>query len=175
MLNEGPIWQLATLVEKTDFKTESSAVPQPVWNSPSSVADAIAAVRSAADRACSKQAYDQLLHALGNNHAGTYYPIAIAVIPALKNILESEATWPKVAVLEALIDLTGSFVPELGHDCMPGTNHSTRHAMREAVAGLLAVLESLTSDKLSEATQVRISASALILQLAEITRDRDIS
>jgi hypothetical protein len=156
------------------MKFDWSDVPQPKWNSHSSVADALAFVRSAADPEGSKRAYDQLLHALGNNHAGTYYPIAVAVIPALKSILESGATWPKVAVLEALTDLTGSFIPELGYDCLPGTNRGTRETLYEAVVGLRDVLESLINIDSSDATRVRQSAKGLLLQLTEIAQDREV-
>ena len=45
-----------------------------------------------------------LLSAVGNNHAGTYYPIVLEVVLFLREILESGSDWARTAVLNVLID-----------------------------------------------------------------------
>jgi len=59
------------------------AYPQPEWNSPTSIEVALSAMDEAATEAESWAAYNDLLFAVGNNHAGTFYPVAVVVIPEL--------------------------------------------------------------------------------------------
>jgi hypothetical protein len=61
-------------------------------------------------------AYDILLSELGNNHAGTHSARAIAALPELSLLLASGSPWVRRTVIEALIDLCGSFEPEPGLD-----------------------------------------------------------
>jgi hypothetical protein len=59
-------------------------------------------------------AYDTLLSALGNNHAGTYSRRAVSALPELSRLLTAGAPWARRTVIEALIDLCSSFEPEPG-------------------------------------------------------------
>ncbi len=57
----------------------------------------------------------RFLYALGNNHAGTYFPVILPALPFLGELLRG----PPVArgrALDVLIDLIGSFIPEPGHE-----------------------------------------------------------
>lgn len=50
---------------------------------------------------------------MGNNHAGTYHPVVLSVIPDLALVLQNdELFWPRHATLNVLIELCGSFEPE---------------------------------------------------------------
>lgn len=103
--------------------------PQPEWNRSTSVIEALNEVMSANDEGSSSNAYNTLLYTLGNNHAGTYYPVVLAVIPALESILVQGQPWPQHTVLNALIDLCGPFEPEFGYDDyrdLPVTNSLIR-------------------------------------------------
>ena len=53
--------------------------PQPSWNGPEEVP---CALRALADTTQNDDytSYHRLLYAIGNNHAGTYFPVALAVI-----------------------------------------------------------------------------------------------
>ena len=86
--------------------------PQPEWNDPSSVHAALEAVRRAHDEPSANEAYDRLLWAVGNNHSGTFYPVVLAVLPQIEQILINAGTWAQRAAMESLIDLGGSFIPE---------------------------------------------------------------
>ena len=89
---------------------------QPEWNKPGSVAAALCRVHSANDAASSSAAYDNLLYAIGNNHAGTYYPVLLAVLPFMEELLAAGGFWPRNTVLCVLDDLFASFQPEPGHE-----------------------------------------------------------
>jgi len=84
---------------------------QPEWNKPTSVADALAkVVRS------ENGAYDSLLYAVGNNHAGTYYPVLLVVMPFLEELIHSGEPSQQRIALSVLDDLFASFHPEPGYE-----------------------------------------------------------
>lgn len=120
------------------------AHPQPEWNGPDSVSAALEEVMQAHDVDSSSSAYNKLLHALGNNHAGTYFPVVLAVMPALEKILRSGKPWPQRTVLEALIDLFASFQPDPAHECFEGASLSA--ALRARILALKPLPGSLSSD-----------------------------
>ena len=57
-----------------------------------------------------------MLNALGNNHAGTYYPVALAVVAHLGFQIELGSSWAQYAAVQTLLDLAGSFEPEIGYE-----------------------------------------------------------
>ncbi len=120
------------------------AYPQPEWNDPGSVSAALGDVTQAHDKKSSSSAYNRLLYALGNNHAGTYFPVVLAVMPVLEEILRSGKPWPQHTVLEALIDLLTSFQPDPAHGTFQGASLSA--ALRERILALKPLLGSLTTD-----------------------------
>jgi hypothetical protein len=96
--------------------------PQPEWNDSSSVHAALEAIRRAHDELSANEAYDRLLWAVGNNHSGTFYPVVLAVLPQIEQILINAETWAQRAAMESLIDLGGSFIPEEGHETYLGAS-----------------------------------------------------
>ena len=114
---------------------EFAAYPQPSWNAATSVdaaLDGLIMVKSETEAA---KAHEVLLNALGNNHAGTYYPVAIAVVPHLGTQLELGEPWPEHAAVEVLLDLAGSFEPEPGYELLTVPNVQDRlHVRRELLA-----------------------------------------
>jgi hypothetical protein len=89
---------------------------QPDWNTKTSVADALSSVWEASDSDSSERACNKLLYAVGNNHAGTYYPVLIAVTPFMEEILRIGHPWSVRTVLSILIDLLASFEPARGYE-----------------------------------------------------------
>lgn len=108
--------------------------PQPESNDAGAVDAALQALRCARDEPTSKEAYDAFLWAVGNNHAGTYYPVILAVLPEIEQILVSGAAWAQRATMEALIDLGGSFVPEVGHENHLGA--SVKQTLQAFIQGM---------------------------------------
>lgn len=114
---------------------------EPEWNEDGAVALALQRLRDAHDASSANEAYDQFLWTVGDNEAGTYYPVVLATLPALRALLDAGSQWPQQAVLESLIDLCGSFVPEEGHEVHDGVEVKTTlqaavHAMSPLVARL---------------------------------------
>jgi hypothetical protein len=96
--------------------------PQPESNDSGSVEAALEALRVAYDQSTADDAYDAFLWAMGNNHAGTFYPIMLGVLPDLEKILMDGTPWARRAVMESLIDLGGTFTPERGHETYLGAS-----------------------------------------------------
>jgi len=53
---------------------------------------------------------------VGNNHAGTYYPVLLVVMPFLEEIIHSGEPSQQRIVLSVLDDLFASFHPEPGYE-----------------------------------------------------------
>ena len=116
-----------------------SQFPQPESNDEDSVQGAIEALRNAHDQQSAEEACDEFLWAMGNNHAGTFYPVVLAALPQIQKILSDGDPWSQRAAMESLIDLGGSFVPEKGHELYLGasvqkTLQAFIHSMRPKVA-----------------------------------------
>jgi hypothetical protein len=121
---------------------------QPEWNEPRSVAAALANVAAATDGASCTAAYDSVLYALGNNHAGTYYPVVLAALPVFESFLNSQAHWPQRCALCILDDLFASFHPEAGFEAVSihGTLENVEVSFRAGVRSFRLLLEALTKE-----------------------------
>ena len=95
----------------TPAPSTNASYPQPAWNQPSTLVRVQEAVEAAYSRTTADEASCALLYAVGNNHAGTYYPIVLTLFPLFESVLRHGSAWSRYAVLESLIDLCGSFEP----------------------------------------------------------------
>jgi hypothetical protein len=121
---------------------------QPEWNKPHSVVNSLSKVIAATDAESCSSAYDSLLYSVGNNHAGTYYPVLLATMPFLEEILLVGPQWPQRAVLCALDDLYASFHPEPGYEkiTIPETGEQEVEVMfRQSVRSIRSTLECIVS------------------------------
>lgn len=110
---------------------------QPPWNATSEVSAALRALADAGDIDRSR-AYHRVLYAVGNDHAGTYFPVVIPAIPFLGEILRGPALIARLRALDVLIDLVGSFEPEPGHEeVASATGQRPLKAMVQEAAALL--------------------------------------
>ncbi len=103
---------------------------QPPSNAKGEVADALRAL-AAASPETGHAAYTRLLYALGNNHAGTYYPVVLAAVPFLGAILRDGGPTARLGALDVLIDLVGSFAPEPGFEVV--SSSAGRRPLKEAL------------------------------------------
>src|SRR5215510_9048951 len=92
------------------------SLAQPDWNAGDEMPAAIHELASCASEPESFKAYNRLLYAIGNNHAGTYYPVVLAALPFLAEILHGDEQWARMTTLDILIDLIASFAPEPGFE-----------------------------------------------------------
>lgn len=108
--------------------------PQPEWNDPDSIPLALLRLRDAHDEASAFEAHDQFLWAVGNGDAGTFYPVVLTVLPELERLLANGGFWTQQAVMECLIDLSGSFIPEAGYEVHDGV--AVQPALQAAVRAM---------------------------------------
>lgn len=118
-----------------------SKFPQPESNNSGTVEAALDAIENAVDESTANEAYDAFLWAVGNNHAGTFYPVVLGVLPEIEKILMNGKEWAKRAAIESLIDLGGSFIPEEGYESHIGASVQESlmaflHSMRRHVVPL---------------------------------------
>jgi len=126
--------------------TPWTSYPQPEWNTPASMIEALVAVQAASDADSSKAAYDRFLYAVGNNHAETYYPVLLPALPFLEALLQTGGDWPQHTALCVLDDLIASFQPEPGHACLAlanGREQDVADAFFGAVHCMQAILEEI--------------------------------
>lgn len=90
-----------------------SSFAQPATNTPSAIPDALRRLAAAEVESEARAAGERFLFAIGNDHAGTYFPVAIETIPFLDELLRGTARHARDATLAVLIDLAGSSQPEL--------------------------------------------------------------
>lgn len=121
---------------------------QPEWNKSQSVALALAIAATATDVGSCSVAYDSVLYALGNNHAGTYYPVLLAALPVFESLLRSQSHWSQRGALCILDDLFASFQPEPGYELMSlhGALEDVEVAFRSGVRAFRPLFEALTNE-----------------------------
>ena len=115
---------------------------QPSWNAPDEVPSALRALADTT-KSDSSTAYHRLLYAVGNNHSGTYFPVALPTIPFIGQILERAQLAARLRALDVLIDLLGSFNPDpaFGHVATPEGLTSLHRLLNEAVRGQAVAIE----------------------------------
>src|SRR5689334_8277474 len=92
-----------------------TSFPQPSGNRPTTVPDAIRRLATPASDDDARHAYNDFLYAIGNNHAGTYFPVVLHTLPFLGEILRSTSSRARETTLDVLVDLAGSFEPDPDH------------------------------------------------------------
>jgi hypothetical protein len=152
------------MLEKVD-QIELSSRQRPADGPPGEVAAALRALAFATSDDAAWDAYHRFLFAVGNNHAGSYFPIVLEAVPFLGEIL-AEGTRPaRARALDVLIDLVGSFGPD--PDVVADHNIQAEDLpalLRERVETLRPILEQLLAD--SFAPDVQALARDLIECLA---------
>ncbi|MGA3132951.1 MAG: hypothetical protein ABSD59_19275 [Terracidiphilus sp.] len=123
---------------------EWSELPQPKSNSPDEVPTALRQMIHVQNRTDAQSAYHRVLFALGNDHAGTYYPVALHAVPFLIEMLGHDKDFVREAALDVLVDLLGAFEAEAGfraiHDAS-GIEVPLNTALHDAVAGFRPQIE----------------------------------
>lgn len=120
---------------------------QPEWNKPRTVALALTSAAISYDAKSSTEAYNKVLCALGNNHAGAYYPVLLAALPLLESMIQGSALWPQRTALCLLDDLLASFSPEPGYETasINGTETDIEVAFRSGALALRPIIQYLAN------------------------------
>lgn len=138
---------------------------QPAWNNARALPDALRNIGAAESGDAAAGAYHEFLYAIGNNHAGTYYPVVLDTVPFLASFLEANES-SRETVLDIVIDLLGSFGPEVGYEVVDtgdGTTVDLRVLLHRSMASLRPKLEALSSDASSPTRTREMARDALAL------------
>ena len=144
-----------------------AALSQPEWNQPDTIPEVLRELANAKDHDTAMECYHSVLYGLGNNHAGTYYPVAVVAIPFLGEILEDGAEISREAVLETLIDLWCSFALEPGFLEMMSPDGSTKPVapmLRKAIIQLRRLVQTIADSAVSTA-RLRELANELLVSM----------
>lgn len=114
-------------------------LPQPAWNQATTLADTLSQLASATTEQEAWSACGRLMYAVGNDHAGTYCPVILEVLPHLEQLLREDRPWPRFAALQTLIDWYASFSPEPGHEALVATGMSPT-SLKQIVDASIAAL-----------------------------------
>ncbi len=121
-----------------------STFPGPKYYEPSTVEPALRALACASSEEEATDANNRVLFAVGNNHAGTLYPAAVAAGPEIVEVTLRGSGWAQHAAFEVLVEGV-VFDVEQGFDDFAATNGELVRT-REAIDAELAAA---TSDFLS--------------------------
>ena len=130
-------------------------IPHPPNVTPVEVKSALRSLVTVASESDAERGYHRLLSSLGNDHAGTYFPVAVCVVPFIGELLRYHNPMTRKAALNALADLTTSFEPEPGFETFTfhGTNESVADALRDAVNAIRGSIESIVESGVSAEEQ----------------------
>jgi hypothetical protein len=123
-----------TMLEGLDL-VEWAAFPGPESFDPAEVPRALTAVSRATSAAGAREASSRVLFAIGNDHRGTLYPVALPAAPFLLEVVRDGARWARLAAITALADAV-LFSPEEGHEVVrynAGPALAPKPAFTEAV------------------------------------------
>ena len=152
---------LMSFVEPSDIESYA----QPSWNQKTTLVRVQEAIEAASSRPEAEKACCALLYAVGNNHAGTYFPVALAMFPFFGHVLRHGSEWSRFAILEALTDLSLSFEPEPGHEnfaVLPSDRtESLKSLLLARVGDLREVLESIATGNSAESASAQDLLHAL--------------
>ncbi len=142
--------------------------PEPEENGPGTLSTALRALASVDSETTAWRAYDALLYAVGNNHAGTYYPIVLIMMPGLGELLRRGLSWTQFAIVQALTDLVFSFEPAPGFEAFHAANGNTARPLRDQLMAEAVALLPTIEDIAARAGPAAIPAR----ELAEGLRNR---
>jgi hypothetical protein len=121
---------------------------QPEWNHPDTVPQALQLLASVDDQTLGRRVYHKVLYALGNNHAGTVYPVALPAVPFIRSIAASGQVWARRTAFDILIDLC-MFDPEPGYEMSIQPDQSQvrlADALRHEIAQARGLAEHMRDD-----------------------------
>jgi len=145
---------------------ESSRLQRPAHAMPGPIPAALRALAFAESDDAAQSAYHRVLFAVGNDHAGSYFPIVLDAVPFLGEILASGTRRSRARTLDVLIDLVGSFGPDPGVIPQDGIRpEALPAALRARVEVLRPIIQTLAAD--SSAPDVQALARDLVNCLAE--------
>lgn len=123
-----------------------SSHARPTWSTDDEVASALRDLANP-DDPDRWRSYHRLLSAVGNDHAGTYFPIVLPVVFFLGRIVRRGSPIARLRALDVLVDLVGSFEPDPDH------TEVVLGARRESLKFLLVYSARVLTDDIARVAQ----------------------
>jgi hypothetical protein len=161
-----PAIDVLRAVDEVDWFAYSMP-PSQQWYRPRSVPKAFRLLVAVSNQEQGWAAYNAMLFAVGNNHAGCLYPAAVPAAPLLTRVVRELHGWPRWAALEILIDYLAFDVDRVRFTDPTGSVIETKEAILAAVRNIHEDLERLTKEP--AAAPIAKSARDLLEQLDEQT------
>ncbi len=140
--------------------------PSMRWYRPDAVPAAFELLLAASNEDEGRAAYDAMLFAVGNNHAGLLYPAAVPAAPLLVRAARESQSWVRWAALEILIEFTAFDVDREEFVAPSGDVVQTKDAIRAAIRNLVRELEGI-SDQEADDAPIAQSARELLDRLLD--------
>jgi hypothetical protein len=141
-----------------------AAFAQPAGNRTDTVPRALLKLNAVTSEEEGTEAYHEFLFAVGNDHAGTYYPVVVPTIQFLGEIVAESDDCRAGAALEALTDLAVSFQPESGHEHVrsaTGAQVSVRDVLAQEIRHLSATLAAVAGESARSSTTRSLASDLL--------------
>jgi hypothetical protein len=132
--------------------------PSQRWYSPEQVPAAFRRLLLASGQAEARAAYDRMLFAVGNNHAGCLYPAAVPAAPLLARVVRERWGWARWAAIEILTEFVVFDVDRAEFTDPAGLRVDAKDAI---VAAVLEIHDDL----------VRLGRSPIVVPAGESARD----
>ena len=85
---------------------------QPEWNRAESIEAAFRSLVECRNEASTQASYHKILSTLGNDHGGTYFPVALPAIPILGDFIRDVSRFARYVALGIIDDYLLSFHPD---------------------------------------------------------------
>ena len=145
------------------------SLSQPEWNKADTIPNSLLKLAACSYEAGWHDAYSDFLFAVGNNHAGTYYPAVLKTFPFLREILIQGSNSSQCGVLNSLMELGTCFSPEAGYEFVEdfkGCRKELSLLLAQEIENLRPLISSLMTDA-SRDTETQQSAKELLELLQE--------
>jgi hypothetical protein len=127
---------------------EWGAYAQPWGKPPDTVPRLLARLAAVGRNGSDEDLRSPLLFAVGNDHAGSYYPIAVPAVWCLPEVLRDGTDAARWQTLDLLTDLLGSFDPDPEAVPLVTEQETLRVALREAAASLRPLVQAMADGTL---------------------------
>jgi hypothetical protein len=134
------------VVDEVDWSAYAMP-PSGQWYRPADVPAAFRRLVTASTQEEARRAYDDMLFAVGNNHAGCLYPAAAPAAPLLVRVVREQQGWSCWAALEILIEFLLFDVDREEFVESTGTTTRVKDVILAAVRSLYEYLEWLTQQR----------------------------
>ncbi|UUV29886.1 hypothetical protein NQK81_34765 [Amycolatopsis roodepoortensis] len=155
----GKILQAAYKVDWPGY----SMPPSEQWYRSDDVPEAFRILVAASNQKEGRDAYNRMLFAIGNNHAGCLYPAAVPAVPLLIRVVRELRGWPRWSALEILIECLTFGVDREEFIDPSGSTIRTKDAIVAAVRSAREDIQRLARDQVVAPTST--SAQDLLEQL----------